>query len=329
MQYAHLGSTGLQVSRICLGCMSYGTPSWRDWVLDEAASMPFFERAIDLGINFFDTADMYSEGESERILGNAIKASGLPRADLVIATKVFFPLSDGVNAGGLSRKHIRHAINASLERLDLDYVDLYQIHRLDRSTPMEEILEGMNEVVESGRALYIGASSMYAWEFAKLLYLAERHGLHRFVTMQNQYNLIYREEEREMIPLCRAEGVGLIPWSPLARGFIMGNRSRDGDDRGGATVRARSDELAQRMYYRDEDFAIVDAITAIAKSRGVSNAQVALAWVLHQQGVTAPIIGATKMAHLDDAIGALDLELTEEEHTAIEAHYLPRSVHQQ
>ena len=329
MQYAHLGSTGLQVSRICLGCMSYGTTSWRDWVLDEAASMPFFERAIDLGINFFDTSDMYSEGESERILGKAIKVSGLPRADLVIATKVFFPLTDDVNAGGLSRKHIRHAIDASLERLDLDYVDLYQIHRLDRSTPMEEILEGMNDVVESGRALYIGASSMYAWEFAKLLYLAELHGFHRFVSMQNQYNLIYREEEREMIPLCRAEGVGLIPWSPLARGFVMGNRILDGDARGGSTVRARSDELAQRMYYRDEDFAIVDAITAIARSRGVSNAQVALAWVLHQHGVTAPIIGATKMAHLDDAIGALDLELTEEELSALEAPYLPRPVHRQ
>ena len=329
MQYARLGSTGLQVSRICLGCMSYGASSWRDWVLDEAASMPFFERAIDLGINFFDTADMYSEGESERILGKAIKASGLPRADLVIATKVFFPLSDGVNAGGLSRKHVRHAIDASLERLDLDYIDLYQIHRLDRSTPMEEILEGMNDVVESGRALYIGASSMFAWEFAKLLYLAERHGFHRFVSMQNQYNLIYREEEREMIPLCRAEGVGLIPWSPLARGFIMGNRSLDGDARGGSTVRARSDELAQGMYYRDEDFAIVDAITTIARSRGVSNAQIALAWVLHQDGVTAPIIGATKMAHLDDAIGALDLELTEQEHAALAAHYVPRSVHRQ
>lgn len=227
MQTINFGKTGLRVSRLCLGCMSYGSPSWRDWVLDENASMPFFKRAFELGINFFDTADVYSLGESERILGRAMRAYGARREDVVIATKVFFPMGAGDNNRGLSRKHIVHAIDESLRRLGTDYVDVYQIHRLDRVTPMEEILEALHTVVQAGKALYLGASSMYAWEFSRLLHLAERHGLTRFVSMQNHYNLVYREEEREMLPLCRAEGVAVIPWSPLARGFLTGNRTRD------------------------------------------------------------------------------------------------------
>lgn len=326
MQYTNLGTTGLRVSRLCLGCMSYGNPAWREWVLDEAASMPFYERAIELGINFFDTADMYSDGESERITGRALRASGLPREEVVVATKVFFPTREGENSRGLSRKHVRHAIDASLERLDMDYVDLYQIHRLDRSTPMEEILEALTEVVESGKALYVGASSMAAWEFARMLGIAERLGLARFVSMQNHYNLVYREEEREMIPLCRAEGIGLIPWSPLARGFLAGNRQRDDGDERGETTRARTDALAQRLYYEDSDFTIVDTVSALAAERGVPNAQVALAWLLAQPGVTAPIIGATKMPHLEDAVAALDVTLSEADLAALAEPYVPHRV---
>ena len=327
MDYVNLGSSGLRVSRICLGCMSYGSPSWREWVLEEAASMPFFERALELGINFLDTADVYSLGESERLVGRAVRDSALPREQMVIATKVYFPLSQGQNTGGLSRKHIMDAIDASLERLALDYVDLYQIHRLDLNTPMEEILAALDDVVTSGKARYLGASSMYAWQFAQLLHLQERHGFNRFVSMQNHYNLIYREEEREMIPLCRDAGVGLIPWSPLARGFITGNRQRQSDGgRGGATSRAQSDELAQKMYYQDDDFAVVDAVSAVASARGVANAQIALAWILQQPGITAPIIGATKMSHLEDAVNAASLELSAEELAALGAAYQPHPV---
>ena len=327
MDYVNLGSSGLRVSRICLGCMGYGSPSWREWVLEEAASMPFFERALELGVNFLDTADIYSLGESERLVGRAVRDSALPREQMVIATKVYFPLSQGQNTGGLSRKHIMDAIDASLERLGLDYVDLYQIHRLDLDTPMEEILAALDDVVRSGKARYLGASSMYAWQFAKLLHLQERHGFNRFVSMQNHYNLIYREEEREMIPLCRDAGVGLIPWSPLARGFIAGNRQRQSDGgRGGATARAQSDELAQKMYYQDDDFAVVDAVSAVARARGVANAQIALAWILQQTGITAPIIGATKMSHLEDAVNAASLELSAEELAALGAAYQPHPV---
>ena len=327
MDYVNLGSSGLRVSRICLGCMSYGSPSWREWVLEEAASMPFFERALELGINFLDTADVYSIGESERLVGRALRDSALPREQMVIATKVYYPLREGQITRGLSRKHIMDAIDASLERLGLDYVDLYQIHRLDLDTPMEETLAALDDVVKSGKARYLGASSMYAWQFAKLLHLQERHGFNRFVSMQNHYNLIYREEEREMIPLCRDAGVGLIPWSPLARGFIAGNRQRQSDGgRGGVTVRAQSDELAQNMYYQDDDFAVVDAVGAIAIARGVANAQIALAWILQQPGVTAPIIGATKMSHLEDAVNAASLELSEEELAALGAPYQPHHV---
>ena len=325
MQYVNFGNTGLRVSRLCLGCMSYGSPSWRDWVLEEGASMPFFKRAFELGINFFDTADVYSLGESERILGRAIRAYGAQRDDVVIATKVFFPMGAGENSGGLSRKHIMHAIDASLRRLGTDYVDIYQIHRLDRVTPMEEIIDALHDVVKAGKALYLGASSMYAWEFSRFLHLAERAGLTRFVSMQNHYNLIYREEEREMLPLCRAAGIAVIPWSPLARGFLTGNRQR-GDAGAGATVRTSSDPLANDMYFADEDFAVVDAVTAIAKARGVPNAQVALAWVLAQPGVTAPIIGATKLPHLEDAAAALELHLSADELTALAAPYKPHPV---
>ena len=325
MQYVNFGNTGLRVSRLCLGCMSYGASSWRDWVLEEGASMPFFKRAFELGINFFDTADAYSLGESERILGRAIRAYGAQRDDVVIATKVFFPMGAGENSRGLSRKHIMHAIDASLRRLGTDYVDIYQIHRLDRVTPMEEIIDALHDVVKAGKALYLGASSMYAWEFSRFLHLAERAGLTRFVSMQNHYNLIYREEEREMLPLCRAAGIAVIPWSPLARGFLTGNRQR-GDAGAGATVRTSSDSLADDMYFADEDFAVVDAVTAIAKARGVPNAQVALAWVLAQPGITAPIIGATKLAHLDDAAAALELHLSADELTALAAPYRPHPV---
>ena len=325
MQYVNFGNTGLRVSRLCLGCMSYGSPSWRDWVLEEAASMPFFKRAFELGINFFDTADVYSLGESERILGRAIRAYGAKRDDVVIATKVFFPMGAGANAGGLSRKHIMHAIDESLRRLGTDYVDIYQIHRLDRVTPMEEIIDALHDVVKAGKALYLGASSMYAWEFSRFLHLAERAGLTRFVSMQNHYNLIYREEEREMLPLCRAAGIAVIPWSPLARGFLTGNRQR-GEVGAGVTVRTSSDAMANDMYFADEDFAVVDAVTALAQTRGVPNAQVALAWLLAQPGITAPIIGATKLPHLEDAAAALDLHLSEDELKALAAPYKPHAV---
>ena len=327
MEYIKFGNTGLRVSRLCLGCMSYGSPSWRDWVMDEAAAMPFFQRAFELGINFFDTADVYSLGESERILGRAIRAAGVQREDVVIATKVYFPLRGGENSRGLSRKHILHAIDGSLRRLGTDYVDIYQIHRLDRVTPMAEIIDTLHDVVKAGKALYLGASSMYAWEFSRLLHLAQAAGLTRFVSMQNHYNLVYREEEREMLPLCRAAGIAVIPWSPLARGFLTGNRQRGEIGKGGGeTLRSTTDELAAQMYYQDDDFAVVDAVSAIARARGVANAQVALAWLLAQPGITAPIIGATKLLHLEDAVAALDLRLSAEELRALAAPYKPHPV---
>lgn len=327
MEYINFGNTGLRVSRLCLGCMSYGSSSWRDWVLDEADAMPFFRRAFALGINFFDTADIYSLGESERILGRAIRANGVKREDVVIASKVYFPLRSGENSRGLSRKHILHAIDESLQRLGTDYIDLYQIHRLDRVTPMAEIIDTLHDVVKAGKALYLGASSMYAWEFSRLLHLAHSAGLTRFVSMQNHYNLVYREEEREMLPLCRAEGIAVIPWSPLARGFLTGNRQRgEAGKGGGETLRAASDELAAQMYYQDDDFAVVDVVSTIARARGVPNAQVALAWLLAQPGITAPIIGATKLPHLEDAVAALDLRLSAEELSTLGAPYKPHPV---
>ncbi|HVP85540.1 MAG TPA: aldo/keto reductase [Rhizomicrobium sp.] len=323
MDYVRLGKTGLKVSRICLGTMTYGSPKWRDWVLDDAASRPFIKKALDAGINFFDTADIYSIGASEEVLGRALKDFGPSRENVVVATKVFNPMGEGPNQRGLGRKHIMHAIDDSLRRLQMDYVDLYQIHRFDYGTPIEETVEALHDVVKSGKARYIGASSMIAWQFAKYLSTAEKMGKTKFVSMQNHYNLVYREEEREMMPLCRAEGIGVIPWSPLARGFLAGNRRRQDK---GETTRAKSDEFAHRMYYNEGDFKVVDRVSEIAAKRGVSNAQVALAWLLAQPGVTSPIVGASKPQHLDDAIAAAELKLSEDEIKALKEPYTPHPV---
>ena len=323
MEYVNLGSTGIKVSRICLGTMTYGAKSWREWVLELKESRPFIQRALDLGINFFDTADMYSFGASEEVLGKCLKEIGTPRDRLVIATKVFNPMGDDPNQQGLSRKHIMHAIDDSLRRLGTDYVDLYQIHRFDYNTPIEETIEALHDVVKAGKALYLGASSMYAWQFAKMLYKADEMGLTRFVTMQNHYNLVYREEEREMNPLCLEEGIGIIPWSPLARGFLAGNRRAEDF---GETVRAKTDDYAQKLYYQPSDFTVVERVTEIAGKRGVSNAQVALAWVLQQPGITAPIVGASKMPHLEDAIAALSLKLDDVELKALAEPYQPHRI---
>ncbi len=323
MEYVNLGSTGLKVSRICLGTMTYGSKKWREWILELEESRPFIQRALELGINFFDTADMYSEGASEEVLGRILKDIGTPRDRMVIATKVFNPMGDDPNQQGLSRKHIMHAIDDSLRRLGLDYVDLYQIHRFDYYTPIEETIEALHDVVKAGKALYLGASSMYAWQFAKMLYTADSMGMTRFVTMQNHYNLVYREEEREMNPLCREEGIGLIPWSPLARGFLAGNRRAEDL---GETVRAKTDDFAQKLYYQPSDFEVVKRVTEIATKRGVSNAQIALAWVLQQPGITAPIVGASKMNHLEDAIAALHLTLDETELSTLDEPYQPHKI---
>jgi len=323
MDYVNLGSAGVKVSRLCLGCMTYGSKKWREWVLEEEESRPFIRRALEMGFNFFDTADMYSNGVSEEILGRALKEFAPSRDRVVVATKVFNPMGDDPNQRGLSRKHIQHAIDDSLRRLGMDYVDLYQIHRFDYTTPIEETMEALNDVVRAGKALYIGASSMFAWQFAKMQHIAGSRGWRRFSTMQNHYNLIYREEEREMLPLCRDEGVGVIPWSPLARGFLAGNRTKENY---GETVRAKTDDYAQGMYYQDSDFEVVKRVTEIARTRGVSNAQIALAWVLHQPGVTAPIVGASKMKHLEEAVAALQIRLDEAELKALAAPYRPHGI---
>lgn len=323
MNYVNLGSAGLKVSRICLGTMTYGSKRWRPWVLEEEESRPFIRRALELGINFFDTADMYSLGVSEEILGRALRDFGPSRDRVVIATKVCQPMGDDPNLRGLSRKHIFHSIDESLRRLGTDYVDLYQIHRFDQTTPIEETLVALHDLVRLGKVLYLGASSMYAWQFARMLYRADELGLTRFVTMQNHFNLIYREEEREMIPLCRAEGLGVIPYSPMARGFVAGNRRREDF---GETVRAKTDELSKKFYYQQSDFAVVESIGDIASGRGVPNAQVALAWVLAQPGITAPIIGASKMKHLEDAVAALELKLDQSEMKALADPYQPHHV---
>ena len=319
MEYTNLGSTGVKVSRICLGCMTYGSKKWRQWVMEEAEVRPFIQQALELGINFFDTADMYSVGVSEQILGRALKDFGPPRDRLVIATKVFWPMGDDPNQKGLSRKHIFAAIDASLRRLGLDYVDLYQIHRFDYETPIEETLEALHDVVKAGKALYIGASSMFAWQFAQMLWTADRRGQTRFVTMQNHYNLAYREEEREMNPLCRKEGVGLLPWSPLARGILAGNRRA-------ATPRSQTDDYAHKLYPAEADDPVIDAVEKVAKARGAPPAQVALAWLLGRPGVTAPIVGATKPHHLTDAVAALSLKLSAEEIRDLEAPYAPHPI---
>lgn len=323
MEYVRLGTTGVKVSRICLGVMTYGSKKWREWVLEEEEGRPFIKRALELGINFFDTADVYSLGVSEEILGRALKDFGPGRDRLVIATKLNGPMGDDPNQRGLSRKHVMHAIDDSLRRLGTDYVDLYQIHRFDHETPIEETLDALTDVVRAGKALYIGASSMFAWQFAKMLHKSDELGLARFVTMQNHYNLVYREEEREMMPLCREEGIGVIPWSPLARGFLAGNRTKKDF---GETSRAKTDDFAHRMYYDDSDFEIVDRVSQIAKRRGVSNAQVALAWLLAQPGVTAPIVGASKMIHLEDAVASIGLKLDDAERKQLEEAYRPHRV---
>ena len=319
MDYVRLGSTGLKVSRLCLGTMTYGSKKWREWVLDEQESKPFFRRAIELGINFFDTADMYSDGASEEVTGRALKEFGPSRDRLVVATKVFNPMGSDPNQRGLSRKHIFHAIDDSLRRLGMDYVDLYQIHRFDFETPIEETIEALDEVVKMGKALYVGASSMRSYQFARMLAKAGEMGCARFVSMQNHYNLIYREEEREMLPLCREEGIGVIPWSPLARGFVMGRQRNE------TTTRAKTDDYARNLY-QESDYQTVDRITEVAARHGVSNAQVALAWVLHKPGITSPIVGASKMPHLEEAVKALELKLDESDLKALEESYTPHAV---
>jgi aryl-alcohol dehydrogenase-like predicted oxidoreductase len=322
MQYVNLGKTGLKVSRLCLGMMTYGTSKWRDWVLDEDDSRPFVRRALELGINFFDTADMYSLGVSEEVTGRALRDFAR-RDEVIITSKIYNPMSDDPNARGLSRKHIMDGIDASLRRLGTDYVDLYQIHRWDHNTPIEETMEALHDVVKAGKARYIGASSMFAWQFAKAQYTADLHGWTRFVSMQDHYNLVYREEEREMIPFCVDQGIGIIPWSPLARGFLAGNRTAD---RSGDTTRSKSDGFAHQMYYHEGDFAVVDRVTALAEQHGCSNAQVALAWMLSKPYITAPIIGASKMKHLEEAAAALDVTLSEDEVAHLEEPYQPHPI---
>jgi aryl-alcohol dehydrogenase (NADP+) len=322
MQQVRLGNTGLKVSRLCLGCMTYGSPKWRTWVLDEQQSKPFFQTAIEKGITFFDTANVYSIGASEEVTGKWLREFAR-REEIVVATKVNGPMGPGPNEKGLSRKAIMAQIDASLKRLGMDYVDLYQIHRFDYETPIEETLEALNDVVKAGKARYIGASSMYAWQFAKMLSVSDRNGWARFVSMQPQLNLVYREEEREMLPLCRNEGIGVIPWSPLARGFLAGGRAAPKE---GNTERARTDEFSPRLYFREADFQVVDKVSEIAQARGLSNMQVALAWVLKNPAVTAPIIGASKLGHLEEAVAALDVQLSDDEVKALEAPYQPKPV---
>ncbi len=322
MQYVRLGSTGLKVSRVCLGTMTYGTSKWRDWVLDEEPSRLLLQQAVEAGINFFDTADMYSNGASEEVLGRALRDFGPDREQVVIATKVFYPLGEDPNQRGLSRKHIMHAIDNSLRRLGTDYVDLYQIHRFDAETPIEETLEALHDVVKAGKARYLGASSMFSWQFLKMLLVAEANGWTRFVSMQNHYNLIYREEEREMMPLCAEEGIGVIPWSPLGRGLLAGKAR-------GATLRAKTDTYGKTLYGEEinaADGRVIENLEALAQERGVPPAQLALAWLMAKPGVTAPIIGASKPRHLEDAIAATELSLSAGEMERLESPYIPHAV---
>ncbi|WP_131740682.1 aldo/keto reductase [Actinomadura roseirufa] len=319
MDQVRLGTTGMKVSRICLGMMSYGDGRQRAWTLDEEGAEPLVRRAIEGGVTFFDTADMYSGGVSEEITGRLLSRLFQQRDDYVLATKVFHPMGAGANDKGLSRKHVMAAIDASLRRLGVDHVDLYQIHRWDYETPIEETMEALHDIVKAGKARYIGASSMYAWQFAKAQHVAEMRGWTKFVSMQNHYNLVYREEEREMIPLCLDQGVGCIPWSPLARGLLAGSRERGG---GRNTLRANNDAFAESLY-NDDDFDVVDVVRQVAAERGVPAAQVALAWLLARPGVTAPIVGATKLAHVEDAIAAAELVLDDKEIARLEAPYRP------
>ena len=328
MDYVNLGRTGVKVSRICLGCMSYGVPpagqlrpGSNAWSLNEEQSQPFFRQALDAGINFFDTANVYSTGDSERVLGRFLKAN-TKREDVVVATKLNGVMRDGPNGGGLSRKEIFFEIDESLRRLGTDYVDLYQIHRWDRTTPIEETLEALNDVVRAGKARYLGASSMWAWQFSKALYTSEKHGWSKFVTMQPHYNLLYREEEREMLPLCLDQGVGVIPWSPLARGKLA--RAWDAE----TTKRSETDAFAKSLYAKtaEADKRVVDRLGELATARGVARAQVALAWLLTKPAITAPIVGATKLHHLEDAVAAVSLKLTADEVASLEEPYVPRPV---
>ncbi|BAY60467.1 aldo/keto reductase [Calothrix brevissima NIES-22] len=321
-KYVNLGRTGLKVSRITLGTMTYGSRKLREWVLEEEESRPFIKLALDLGINFFDTADVYSLGASEEIVGRALKDFA-QRDQVVIATKVHGKVGDGPNDKGLSRKHIFDSIDASLRRLQTDYVDLYQIHRWDYETPIEETLEALHDIVKAGKVRYLGISSVFAWQLAKALYTADIHGFSRFVSIQNHYNLVYREEEREVIPLALDQGLGIIPWSPLARGFLAGNRSKS---EYGETLRAKTDEFAHNLYYQDSDFKVVDRVVELAGKRGVKPTQIALAWLLHQPGVTSPIIGASKIEHLKEAAEAVDLELSQEELKFLEEPYTPHPI---
>jgi len=322
MEYVRLGKTGLKVSRICLGTMTYGSSKWRDWVLDEEKARPFYKRALEKGINFFDTADMYSLGVSEEVTGRALRDFA-KRDEVVVATKVFNRMGPDPNAAGLSRKHILAGIDGSLRRLGMDHVDLYQIHRWDPETPIEETLEALNDVVRAGKARYIGASSMYAWQFMKALAISDRHGWARFDSMQNHYNLVYREEEREMIPLCINQGVGVIPWSPLARGFLAGNRTKE---KSGTTTRSKSDEYAHNMYYQDDDFTVVDRLRTVAAQAGCTLPQAAVAWMLSKPGLTAPIVGASKPEHLDQAIAAVSVHLTPDQVKTLEEPYRPHRI---
>jgi aryl-alcohol dehydrogenase-like predicted oxidoreductase len=322
MEYVGLGNTGLKVSRICLGCMSYGDKRWREWVITGEEARDHFAAALEAGVNFFDTADVYSTGVSEEITGRWLGEMAA-RDEIVLATKVNGPMGPGPNRRGLSRKHILEACDASLRRLKTDFIDLYQIHRWDFKTPIEETLDALDSLVRAGKVRYLGASSMAAWQFSKALYMARELGWHRFVSMQNHYNLVYREEEREMIPLCIDQGVGVIPWSPLARGFLAGNRQAGGT---GETLRAKTDEFARDMYFRESDFAVADAAAAIARERGVTPAQIACAWILQAPGVTAPIIGATKLNHVKELIAAADIKLNKQEVAALEQPYQPHPV---
>jgi 1-deoxyxylulose-5-phosphate synthase len=322
MQYRRLGHTGMTVSRICLGCMSYGSSKWRPWVLNEDAARPFFRQALERGINFFDTADMYSVGASEEVTGRALRAMARLE-EIVIATKVFWPMGEGQNMSGLSRKHIMQACEASLQRLGIETIDLYQIHRFDPAAPIDETLRALEDLVRQGKVRYIGASSGYAWLMMKALSVSERNGWARFVTMQNHYNLLYREEEREMIPLCEAEGIGVIPWSPLARGLLARGEDRFGE---GGTSRGATDTIGPKLYDTPGDADVVAAVRRVAQGRGITPAEVSLAWLLSRKAVVAPIVGATKPEHLDAAVRAVDLTLTAEEIAMLEAPYRPHSI---
>ncbi len=325
MKYVQLGSSGLRVSRICLGCMTYGTSKWRPWVLDEVDAHPFYRQAVDAGINFFDTADMYSLGVSEEVTGRALREF-TNREETVLATKVHFPMSKAPNMGGLSRKHIVQACDASLRRLGIEYIDLYQIHRFDPAVAIDETLAALDHLVRQGKVLHIGASSGSAWRMAQALSTSERNGWARFISMQNHYNLIYREEEREMVPLCLHEGIGMIPWSPLGRGLLARPRPADSRIPSAGTARAQSDDYSHKLYDASSDWDVVDAVERIAKARGVTMAEIALAWLLARPGVAAPIVGASKTGHLDAAIRAVDIELSADECAALEAPYATHDV---